>query len=573
MVRGGHRRHGPIEPFCAIRACRTTDCGTRTRSTRTAVDSGAAIGHDSQEGETVDRRRVHAQVPRIAPLRARAPHVVSGTWRAVRLSCALAIALVVATPWRAAAQAAPPPAIIVEPFFRDLTRADLWRFFVPYEGGGNPDYATAGNRATLGVRVTSRRLDLMGSFQYAQWLRLPSRAVGPGPLGAGGAYFDAARTREAFQLYLKAISARVRPFGAAFSIEGGRLAFSSGDEAGGSSAAAQLARERLAGRLVGEAESTMFERAFDGVRLDITTGAAIDAPSAAWHVNAALLFPTQGAFEESANPTIGPVRVLTASLSRAAGDATVSSSLTQVFTYHYRDRRRVVSRPDNRGLSAAFAAIDLTTAGASHIVTRAAGRGAIDVVLWAGVQWGRWYEQSHRAHRVVAEGGYAWSQGWRPRVRAGWLAASGDGDAADARHETFFAMLPTTPPPVLAATFAQMNLREAFAEVRMAPAPRVTAAATVRRLWLARAADRWYSGTGATVLRGTPFGFTTRPSSGSTDLALVVDGTASLQIRPVWRLQASGALVRGGDVVRTSFAGRRLIVLTVDSVFEWRTRL
>ena len=86
---------------------------------------------------------------------------------------------------------------MVTPFFLDTTRLESWSFFEPPPTGGDPTYSLAGNRATMGVRVTSRRLDVEGSFQYAQLVGLPRRATGPGPLGPGALYFDAARNPRA----------------------------------------------------------------------------------------------------------------------------------------------------------------------------------------------------------------------------------------------------------------------------------------------------------------------------------------------------------------------------------------
>ena len=128
-------------------------------------------------------------------------------------------------------------------------------------------------------------------------------------------------------------------------------------------------------------------------------------------------------------------------------------------------------------------------------------------------QFGDWYGSDHTAFSVIAEGGYELPLPWRPHVRGGLMHASGDDDPRDLRHGTFFPMLPTTGPDLLGGTFAQMNLRQFFGEVRLVPSARLALSASLNRLSLVRAEDRWYSGTGATAIRGTYFGFSGRTSA------------------------------------------------------------
>jgi hypothetical protein len=144
----------------------------------------------------------------------------------------------------------------VTPLLENLTRAEIWSFFSPPPSGGNEDYAIVGNRATLGVRVDGRRLAFQGSFRYAQLLGLPKDAVGPGPLGSGALYFAAARTPQAYQLYFRSMSLQIKNVVPGLTVEGGRMIYESGEGT------------VFAGRLIGPAEWTVFERAFDGVRAD-----------------------------------------------------------------------------------------------------------------------------------------------------------------------------------------------------------------------------------------------------------------------------------------------------------------
>jgi Alginate export len=446
---------------------------------------------------------------------------------------------------------------------RDVTRAESWSFFEPPAGGGDPSYSLLGNRATLGARAKGRRFEGYGAFQYAQLVGLPRFAVGPGGLGPGAFYYDAARASGAYQLYFKALSLRVNDLAPGLSIEAGRMGFSSGDESRSPSPELEaLKRDRVSGRLIGEAEWTPFERAFDGVRIDLNRSR--------WHVNGALFFPTQGAFEESANPTIGRVRVITTALSRRAASAAASRPAeVQVFANHYRDGRAIRTRPDNSGRAAIAVDIHVATVGASWVGMGPLRDGRWDAVLWAARQFGDWYGDAHGALSVIAEGGYRWQSAWHPWLRAGTLFASGDDSAADARHGTFVPLLPTTKPSLLAGTFAQMNSRDLFAELRLTPIDRLALASSVHRLGLARSTDRWYSGTGATAIRGAYFGFSSRSSNGATTLATVIETSAQATMSRRWSLVGSVGIARGGEVVRRLFAGRRLTVLALESVLAF----
>jgi hypothetical protein len=233
---------------------------------------------------------------------------------------------------------------------------------------------------------------------------------------------------------------------------------------------------------------------------------------------------------------------------------------------HYRDTRDISARPDNTLFEATNADISVATAGVSHVGLYSAGSGRVDTVLWLAGQIGGWYGVDHRAWSLMTEGGYQWPSGWRPWLRAGLQYASGDDDPTDVRHGTFFPMLPSTRPDLLAGTFAQMNLRDLFGEIRLEPHARVTLRADVHRLSLANARDRWYSGTGATARRGTYFGYRSRRSSGETGVGTFVHFSADGAVSKRWKVKASVGSVNGGGVIRGLFAGHRLTVVSVQSV-------
>ena len=488
---------------------------------------------------------------------------------------------------------AQPPAGEVEvvPVLVDTSRIESWSFFTPPEG--DPDYTLFGNRVTLGMATATRHVEGYGAFQYAQLLNLPRFAFGgfasPTSLGPGGFYYDAARAPNAYQLYFKALSLRVRNLAHGLSFEVGRMSFESGAEAvSASPALASLARERLHGVLLGEVGWSAFERTFDGIRGDLA--------QPRWHANASLLFPSQGVFEESANTTMSGVRVATGSvtfwnsaalrpdvgpIARLArrrrfydGPLPDPSSLTfeaQAFAQQYRDVRSAKVRPDNSFPSPVPADITVATFGGSVVSLLPVGRGRVDVLAWIAGQSGEWYGDPHRAMSLIVEGGYKWTAWlWQPWVRGGVRYASGDASPIDSAHGTFFPVLPSSQPALLAGVYAQMNLRDVFGEVRLQPRSRIGVRGSVHRLSLASGADRWYSGTGATAIRGDFFGYSGRLVFQGTDLGTLFQTSAEAELTKRWTVRGSFGMVKiGGVPARLGFLGNRLTVVALENLLTF----
>jgi hypothetical protein len=279
------------------------------------------------------------------------------------------------------------------------------------------------------------------------------------------------------------------------------------------------------------------------------------------------MFPTQGGYEESANPTISSVRVLAASFT--ARPALVPHHNLQAFAYHYRDHRDVRARPDNI-VAPRPVNVSIATIGGSSVGLFRAAAGEIDSIAWVAAQTGDWYGQEHRAFSAALEAGYRLPQArWRPWLRGGWLRASGDADARDDRHDTFFQMLPSNDRYVASTAYALMNVNDLFAQIEVQPHDRMTARAEVHRVSLADAADRWYYGSGATSRTGTFFGFSGRPSNGATALGTIAEGKVDVRLAPAWSVSASLAFMKGGEVVHRLFLGDRLAFLSFESVLSF----
>ncbi len=469
------------------------------------------------------------------------------------------VLFVVASERQAAAQPA------VTGTLSNVTRVESWSYFQPAPHSetqppapiGDPDYTFIGDRAELGVRVDGRRFDLSGRFNYVRLENLPTRAIGPGGLGAGAFYFAATGIRYSYQLYLGELNARIKSSDQQTSFTIGRMPFSSGGEVSSGSFSMQRVRsERLQSRLLGNFEWSFYQRRFDGARFDI------DRPH--WHFNLSAFVPTQGGFEESTNLSMPKVQV-------GASSFTLKSSNVdwQGFAYLYRDRRTEAAVVDNTASADRPVDVTIATLGGSYIRIMPRDSGEYDFVGWVAAQAGDWYGQPHRAASVALEAGHRWNRAaYAPWLRAGYLWSSGDGDGGDGRHGTFFSMLPSSRKFALSAVYAQMNVRDAFLQLRIEPR-RFKARIEVHAVHLASGADLWYHGSGATASKGRFFGFSGRGADGRTALGSVVEGTVEVPLLKFWSINGYAGVMSDGDVVRSQFTNKRLTVWTVENVVRF----
>ena len=392
---------------------------------------------------------------------------------------------------------------------------------------------------------------------------LPERAVGPGALGTGALYFDqGGRRSTASQVYLRFASVRFPNLARGVDLAVGRMGYTSGAEGpSGVPKIEAVKRQRLDARLVGEFEWSIYQRVFDGIRVDVR--------QPRWRAAGLIVTPTQGGFARQANSPMHGVLVAGATVSSQPAVGTGPRTQVQGFWWQYHDRRRVTQRPDNSGLtSSAGVDLDITTIGAVVLGAYPLASGEADVFGWGASQTGGWYGDDHRAYAVAIEAGYQWTRTpWRPWLRAGIFQASGDRDAGDGAHGTFFPMLPTVRRFAQTTAYATMNLRDVFTQVQARPWPALGLRLDVRRLDLASAADLWYAGSGATLSRGTVFGYAGRPANARTHLGMAAEGSVDYAITSRVAVNGFVGYLRGGDVVTQTFAGRTLWFTYLESVF------
>jgi hypothetical protein len=442
----------------------------------------------------------------------------------------------------------------------NTSRFEAWSFFQPPPTGGDPDYGFIANRLRLTATGSWPGIELAASAQYVQFGNLPVSATGPGALGTGALYYSHSGRTDPHGIYLRTALARIRA-PAGIEIQAGRFPYQSGSESpSGRPKIEAVKRARIDSRLIGEFEWSIFQRTFDGVRGDVDR--------AAWHVSASWFTPTQGGFENDAGARMPGVDLSNALFTLRPSVALPATDLS-VFVVGYRDDRQVSARPDNTGLGADRADVAITTFGASAVGSATAERGEVDWLVWFAGQTGSWYAQSHRAWSLALEGGYQWKSLWQPWVRAGHLHASGDADPADDRHHTFFPLLPTVRKYAFTTAYATMNLNDAFVELILRPSSTLTLRADVHRLWLAKAADLWYSGSGATQQSGSFFGYAGRRSGNVTGLGTVLEGATDVSIGPHWSVNGFIGVIHGGPVVASSFADTWLRFAYFENVIRF----
>jgi hypothetical protein len=136
---------------------------------------------------------------------------------------------------------------------------------------------------------------------------------------------------------------------------------------------------------------------------------------------------------------------------------------------------------------------------------------------------------------------------WKPWVRVGYNSSTGDDDATDNRHGTFFQMLPT--PRIYARTpfYNSMNNQDLFAQLILRPSAKTTIRTDVHRVDLANKNDLYYAGGGA--FQHDTFGYSGRPSFGATGLANVYDVSVDHQLGARTTVSAYLGFAQGRKVI------------------------
>ncbi len=472
-----------------------------------------------------------------------------------RLLCSLLLSGAAALPSPALAQA--PIKIgdaVVSSSLR--TRMYSWDWFGDAPNG---DYTYSGSLFRFGLAETKPKFDWQVEFSVPALVSMPTSAVMPAPfgqLGLGASYAAAnAGSTSASSIFLKQGTFRLKGLGgiAGQSLKVGRMEFIDGAEmtpAHGTLAA--LKRDRIAQRLLANFGFTDVQRSLDGAQYVYETRRL--------NVTAVAARPTEGVFQVDGWNEL-KINVFYGAVTGQHGKYAATD--WRVFALSYRDYRRGVVKTDNRPAAIRNLdtdAVDIGTYGGHVLQIVPTATGPVDLLFWGALQNGSWGTQPHRAGAFAAEAGWQPSvmKVIKPWIRAGYDAGSGDDNAADGTHRTFFQVLPT--PRIYARTpfFNMMNTKDAFGELVLRP-KRVTIRSDIHALRLAQAADLWYSGGGA--FQAATFGYTGRPSNGQSTLGTLYDISADLTLTPHVGVGGYFGYASGGLVTQAIYSGGNAVHL------------
>lgn len=417
------------------------------------------------------------------------------------------------------------------------TRLESWDYFQGKAGiggdAGDGKYNFLGNLVRVGVLNSTPERDLQLEISQPTLLGLPRDAIasgagtaGQGALGLGGNYYAANLRRNDASLFVKQAFVKFKGLGGApgNSLKLGRFEFNDGSETVPKDASlAYLKRERISQRLLGNFGFSHIQRSFDGAQLVLNTPQN--------NFTLAALRPTAGVFDVDANGELGGVSALYAAYTRPKPESDL-----RIFAAYYKDDRENVVKVDNRPLAVRAAdkdAIAISTLGANYLQTIETKNSAFDLLAWGALQGGDWGNQKHRAGALALEAGYQpkhtrLSTRLKPWFRVGYFKSSGDKDASDGRHETFFQMLPTPRVYARLPFYNLMNNEDIFAQMILRPDPKTTFRLDAHRVNLSSANDLYYSGGGA--FQKDSFGYAGRPSFGLRGLANVFDISVDRQV-------------------------------------------
>ena len=443
----------------------------------------------------------------------------------------------------------------------DRTRVNAWQWFAAPPQANTYGYVESLLR--LGVAQRFHRWDWQLELAQPAVIDLPSDAVSPvtarGQLGLGGTYYAANNNTEPAAAFLK--QATVRLDGERTDLRLGRFEFIEGQEVlSRNPTMTWLQANRISQRLIGNVGFSNGQRSFDG----------LDAHwnEAGWNVTAMAGRADQGVFNMNGNPELNVDLQYVA----ATHSALKEHLLWRVFAAGYHDGRTGLTKTDNRALavrSADHRNIRIGTYGGDLLTFSPAGPGQFDFLIWGALQNGSWGALEHKADAVAVEGGYQLTQvPTGPWLRGGWLRSSGDTNATDGSHTTFFQMLPTSRIYARVPFFNLMNNTDEFVQLMDKPVKHLALRADLHWLSLTSSHDLWYLGSGA--FDSKVFGFTGRPASKASPLASLADVSADWQTTKNLALNFYYSYSQGKAVAAAIYpTGRNLQYGYVEVVYRW----
>ena len=474
---------------------------------------------------------------------------------------AIALILLCGSGAFARAQSAPAGDPSLNVFVFDRTRVDSWQWFAVPPTANSYGYV----QSLLRVGVAQRIRQWEWQLELAQpaILDAPDDAVSSvaaqGQLGLGATYDAANKNSNSAAAFLK--QGFVRYDGEAAKMRVGRFEFVDGHEIQPSNPTiGWLQSQRIAHRLIGNFGFSDAQRSFDGLDANYQLKG--------WNVTGFAGRADQGVFNMNGNPELNvDVQYLALTHTEVKGRI-----LWRAFALGFHDGRTGLTKTDNRSLSARsadHANIRIGTYGGDLLASMPAGPGAIDFLFWGAGQDGSWGSQSHIAGALAVEGGYQFAKlATAPWLRGGWFRSTGDSNATDHTHNTFFQVLPTPRIYARLPFYNLMNNTDEFLQLMDNPVKKLALRSDLHWLQLTSPRDLWYLGGGA--FDNNVFGYVGRPAGGAASLASVADLSADWQATRNVDLNFYYAYAQGKTVVRAIYpAGGNMQYGYLECVYHW----
>jgi hypothetical protein len=446
----------------------------------------------------------------------------------------------------------------------DRTRLDVFQWFAapPYAN----TYGYLESLLRVGIAQKHKTFDWKLELTQPSVLFLPNDAVSPvsaqGQLGLGGTYYASNNNQtENAAAALKQGFIRFDGSTPGRSLRVGRFEFFDGEETTPKNPELKfLQTSRIAQRLVGNFGFSNAQRSFDGV------DGHYDGKT--WNLTAMAARSDQGVFNMNANPELN---VDLQYLAYSKYDFS-HHFLWRVFAMGYHDGRTGLTKTDNRALAVRqtdHKNIRLGSYGADFLTSIPAGGGKVDLLGWGVLQNGDWGLLNQRSGAVAVEGGYHATQvRTAPWVRAGFLRSTGDNNATDDQHNTFFQVLPTPRVYARFPFYNMMNSKDQFVQLMDKPAKHLAVRSDMHFLQLTSNKDLWYQGGGA--FDNKVFGFVGRPANLHSSFASVFDVSADYEISKNLALTAYYAHAWGKSVVAAIYpVGHSAQYGYIEMTYRW----
>ncbi|NYF78337.1 alginate export family protein [Granulicella arctica] len=447
----------------------------------------------------------------------------------------------------------------------DRTRADASQWFASPPQDNTYGYVESLVRIGIAQRI--QHFDWQLELSQPAMLDLPSHSISPitaaGQLGLGATYYSS-NTSNAYPAAASLKQGYLRyHFGQEKNnIRVGRFEFFDGQETQPKNASLLwLQTNRVAQRLVGNFGFSNGQRSFDG--LDAHLGGS------SWDLTAMTGRADQGVFNMNGNPELN-VDLQYLALSRYE---LKQHLLWRVFGIGYHDGRTGLTKTDNRALAVRAADhhnIRIGTYGGDVLTILPVSKGQFDFLAWGVLQNGNWGLLHHSAGAVAAEGGFQFTKiASSPWIRGGFFRGTGDNNATDNQHNTFFQVLPTPRVYSRFPFYNQMDSEDQFVQLVDKPSKRIELRSDLHWLQLTSNKDLWYQGGGA--FDNKVFGYTGRPAGGHSSFASVADLSADWQATQSVAFNFYYAHVWGKSVVAAIYPTDHSAQFGyVEMVYRWK---